>query len=365
MPTIAAKLESLRASAYTVPTDLPESDGTITWNSTTLVLVEVAGAGMTGLGYTYGHRAAAVLANERLREMVEGRDVLANGECVAAAARSLRNIGRPGVGAMALSALDAALWDLKGKLLGVPVLALLGAMRTRVPVYGSGGFTSYSTEQLIEQLGGWVSRGISRVKMKVGRDPDADGGRVAAVREAIGPAAELFVDSNGAYERKQAARMAQVFAQSGVTWFEEPVSSDDLEGLRELRGQAPAGMNIAAGEYGFDSWYFARMLRAGAVDVLQADASRCGGLGGFLRVAALSDAEQVPLSAHTSPMLHLHACCAAPRFAHLEYFHDHVRVERLFFDGVAEPVEGFLAPDLSRPGLGLVFKRADAAAYAA
>jgi L-alanine-DL-glutamate epimerase-like enolase superfamily enzyme len=201
--------------------------------------------------------------------------------------------------------------------------------------------------------------------MKVGRDPDADGRRVAAVREAIGPTPELFVDSNGAYDRKQAQRMAQVFGQSGVSWFEEPVSSDDLDGLKEVREHAPAGMNIAAGEYGFDSWYFARMLRARAVDVLQADASRCGGLSGFLRVAALCDAEQVPLSAHTGPMLHLQACCAAPRFAHLEYFHDHVRVERLLFDGVVDPVEGFLAPELSRPGLGLVFKRADAAAYAA
>jgi L-alanine-DL-glutamate epimerase-like enolase superfamily enzyme len=199
--------------------------------------------------------------------------------------------------------------------------------------------------------------------MKIGRDTDADRGRVRAAREAIGPSAELFVDANGAYARKQALRMAQIFAQSGVSWFEEPVSSDDLEGLRLVRDRAPDGMDIAAGEYGYDPLYLFRMLQAGAVDVLQADATRCQGPTGFLRAAALCDTVGIPLSAHTAPMLHLPLCCAAPRFAQLEYFHDHVRVEKLLFDGVIEPVEGELSPDLSRPGFGLELKRQDAARY--
>src|SRR5581483_3886374 len=127
-----------------------------------------------------------------------------------------------------------------------------------------------------------------RVKMKIGRDPANDPRRVAEAREAIGPDTQLFVDANGAYSRKEALALAHLFARdAGVTWFEEPVSSDDLEGLHLMREHAPAGMEIAAGEYGYDLWYFRRMLEAEAVDVLQADATRCAGITGFLRVGAL------------------------------------------------------------------------------
>jgi L-alanine-DL-glutamate epimerase-like enolase superfamily enzyme len=265
---------------------------------------------------------------------------------------------------MAISAVDAALWDVKARLLDLPLVTLLGAARDAVPVYGSGGFTSYSIAQLQAQLGGWVQAGIPRVKMKIGRRPADDLARVRAAREAIGPGAELFVDANGAYDRKQALACAEAFAGCGVSWFEEPVSSDDLEGLRLLRDRAPAGMAIAAGEYGYDLWYFRRMLEAGAVDVLQADATRCAGITGFLRAAALCAARSLPLSAHTAPALHLHVCCAAPAVRHLEYFHDHMRIEQLLFDGAQAPVAGELCPDLSRPGLGLELKRRDAERWA-
>ena len=175
---------------------------------------------------------------------------------------------------------------------------------------------------------------------------------------------ELFVDANGAYDRKLALRMAQVFwEESNVTWFEEPVSSDDLEGLRLLRDRAPAGMDIAAGEYGYDLFYFRCMLSAGAVDVLQADVTRCGGLTQMLQVAALCAASAVLLSAHTSPSIHAHVCAAIAPLAHLEYFHDHARIERLLFDGVLDPVEGALCFDSARPGLGLELRERDAQRY--
>jgi L-alanine-DL-glutamate epimerase-like enolase superfamily enzyme len=190
--------------------------------------------------------------------------------------------------------------------------------------------------------------------MKIGRDPAADVDRVAAARDAIGPKVQLFVDANGAYARKQALAQAERFAPLGVAWFEEPVPSDDLAGLRLLRDRGPAGMAIAAGEYGYDPPYFRRMLEAGAVDVLQADATRCGGPTGFLRAAALCDAFDVPLSAHCGPQLHAHLCCAAGRAVHVEYFHDHARIEALLLDGAIRPEGGRLRPDPSRPGVGAV-----------
>jgi L-alanine-DL-glutamate epimerase-like enolase superfamily enzyme len=265
---------------------------------------------------------------------------------------------------MAIAAVDVALWDLKAKVLGVPLVTLLGAVRDGVPVYGSGGFTSYSVAELKEQLGGWAGEGMKWVKMKIGRHPAEDVKRVRAAREAIGPDVGLFVDANGAYTRKQALAQAGRFAESGVAWFEEPVSSDDLRGLRLIRDRAPAGMDIAAGEYGYDLPYFRRMLQAGAVDVLQADATRCAGITGFLRVEALCEAFGLPLSAHTAPSLHAHLCCALGRAWNVEYFYDHARIEHMLFDGAATPVGGELRPDRTRPGLGFEFKHPEAARYA-
>jgi L-alanine-DL-glutamate epimerase-like enolase superfamily enzyme len=272
--------------------------------------------------------------------------------------------GRQGIAATAISAVDTALWDLKARLLELPLVKLLGACREEVPVYGSGGFTSYPPERLEAQLAGWVEEGIRAVKMKVGTEPSQDRERVRVARGAIGPETELFVDANGAYDRKQAIGFAETFAGLGASWFEEPASSDDLEGLRLIRDRAPAGMDITAGEYGYDLVYFRRMLEAGAVDVLQPDATRCAGITGFLQAAALCQAHGVPLSAHTAPAIHVHPCCAAPGVRHLEWFHDHVRIEAMLFEGAPRPVNGVLRPDTSRPGLGLELKASEAARFA-
>jgi L-alanine-DL-glutamate epimerase-like enolase superfamily enzyme len=349
----AVEIERVEVRAATVPTDAPESDGTLEWDRTTIVVVTAAAGGERGVGWTYADAAAARLVRDVLAPRVAGVDALDVESAWVLATGAVRNLGRPGVAAMAVSAVDAALWDLKARLLGVPLARLLGRAREAVPAYGSGGFTSYGVERLVEQLGGWAAAGLRFVKMKVGRDAAADPSRVRAAREAIGPGVGLFVDANGAYARKEALALADAFAALGVTWLEEPVSSDDLDGLRLLRDRAPAGMDVAAGEYGFTPWYFRRMLEAGAVDVLQADATRCGGPTGFLRVAALCDAFQVPLSAHCAPQLHAHLCCAAARARHVEWFHDHARIERMLFEGALQPERGLLRPDPSRPGLGV------------
>jgi L-alanine-DL-glutamate epimerase-like enolase superfamily enzyme len=357
-------VERVTVSAYTIPTDQPEADGTFDWDHTTLVVVEVDGGGARGLGYTYGDAAAATLVRGSLAGVVHGKSTMDVQGAWIAMVHAVRNSGRPGIASHAIAAVDVALWDLKAHLLDLPLATLLGAARPAIEVYGSGGFTSYSVAALQKQLAGWTAAGISRVKMKIGRNAEADIGRIAAAREAIGDAAELFVDANGAYSRKQALDVAERIEPSRVCWFEEPVSSDDLEGLRLLRDRAPAPIEIAAGEYGYDAAYFRRMLEAGAVDVLQADATRCGGITGFLQAAALADAFGIPLSAHTAPSLHLAPCCAINRVRHIEYFHDHVRIEQMLLDGAARPrADGCLYPDRSRPGLGLELKRSGASRF--
>ncbi len=357
-------IEHVDLSVYRIPTDRPEQDGTYDWDSTTVVLVEpVTDSGLRGLGYSYADHATATVIRELLIPTVCGRDVHDVGGSWQAMVRAIRNLGRPGICSMAIAALDIALWDLKARALELPLFTLLGPFRDAVPIYGSGGFTSYSERELTQQLTGWVAQGIPRVKMKIGRAPAADRTRVAVARRAIGDAAALFVDANGAYAPKEALRQAAAFAQEGVAWFEEPVSSDHLTELRFIREHTPT-IDIAAGEYGYDRFYFRRMLEAGAVDVIQADVTRCAGVTGWLQVAALAHAFAIPFSAHCAPEIHAHVACAAPAFRHAEYFHDHVRVAHLLFDGVPTPRDGCLRPDPTCPGLGLELKRKDAEHWA-
>src|SRR5919199_403136 len=356
-------VERLKVSAYTVPTDSPESDGTLEWDSTTMVLVEATGGKERGLGYTYGDVSVGKFVESKLAGEVEGADALSPPAAWAAMQKAIRNAGRPGVGAMAVSAVDIALWDLKARLLGVPLADALPRFHAAVPVYGSGGFTSYSLERLREQLGGWASEGIPRVKMKVGREPDEDPERVRVARDTIGEGVELLVDANGAYNRKQALHWARVFAEDGITYLEEPVSSEDREGLRLLRDHGPGGLSIAAGEY---EWTLPQLADlSGCVDILQADVTRCGGITNLLRVDGICKGRQIPFSAHCAPAVSAHACCAMETLLHLEYFHDHVRLEGMLSAGVLTPEGGDLRPDGSRPGLGLELKRTDAERYAA
>jgi L-alanine-DL-glutamate epimerase-like enolase superfamily enzyme len=356
-----AEIADVRAFAYTIPTDRPEADGTLAWDSTTLVLAEVRGEGKAGLGYTYSNSSITSLIGGELSDVVKRCDAFDPPAAWRMMNIAVRNMGRDGLAANAISALDAAIWDLKAKLLGISLASLLGRFREAVPIYGSGGFTSYSDDDLRDQLSGWVERdGCRAVKMKVGSDSERDPYRVREAKHAIGERV-LFVDANGAYARKQALALADVFAkEADVRWFEEPVSADDLSGLALIRERAPAGMDIVAGEYGYDIDYFHRMLGADAVDVQQADATRCGGYTGFLQAAALCEAHHIDLSAHCAPSLHLPVACAAPRLRNIEWFHDHVRIEHILFDGAPTPRDGEIRPDLARPGIGLTFKFQDA-----
>ena len=357
------EITELRVSAYTIPTDLPEADGTLAWDKTTVVLVEPRlEDGVTGLGYAFGHPGMVQLINETLAPKVIGLDIHQTGRAWLEMVRSIRNLGRPGLCSMAIAAVDIALWDTKARCLQQPLHRLLGAVRESVPVYGSGGFTTYTESQLVEQMTGWVAQGIPWVKMKIGTDRGRswrqDLQRIALVRKAIGPDVELFVDANGAYSETQALQLGRRFREEfEVAWFEEPVTSDDLAGLHRLRDGLL--LDITAGEYGYHLEYFAAMLDRGAVDVLQADVGRCAGVTEWLRVAALAAAHKIDFSAHCGPSLHAAVATVPPNLRHIEYFHDHVRIDHLLFDGVLEPRDGALWPS-DRPGLGLELRRSDA-----
>ncbi len=359
-------IESLRALAFTVPTDAPEADGTARWDATTIVVVTARAGAAVGTGWTYGPAACARIVDDLLAEVVVGRDALAVPGTWSAMVAAVRNATRAGAVGYAISAVDVALWDLKARLVDLPLARLFGVVRDDVPVYGSGGFTTYSDARMADQLAGWVhEQHIPRVKIKIGQswggDEARDLARIAAARDVIGPDAELYVDANGGYLGKQAIRLGQDMAVWDVRWFEEPVSSDDLAGLREVRDQVPA--EVTAGEYGTDIVYFRRMCAANAVDCLQIDATRCGGYTEWLRAAAVAASHGLTVSGHCAPNLHAPVAAATPNLRHLEWFHDHVRVESMLFDGGLDPTGGTVTPDPSRPGHGLTLDESAAAPY--
>ncbi|MGH3622126.1 MAG: enolase C-terminal domain-like protein [Sciscionella sp.] len=360
-------VERVDVHGATVPTDGPEGaeeDGTLRWDSTTMVLVQLHAGGCTGTGYTYGDVAVANFIESKLAPLALGSDALSPPALWERMFAAIRNAGRSGVGAMAVAAVDIAMWDLSARLRGLPLCQALPSFRDEVPVYGSGGFTNYPLDRLADQLAGWVGEGIDRVKLKTSREPARDPERLSAVRAAIGQRPELFADANGALTRKQALYWARRFAEEWeVSWFEEPVTSDDRVGLRLLVDHGPAGMDIAAGEYGFVLRDFADLLDAGAVDCLQADVTRCGGITGLLQVSGLCAVHQVELSGHCAPAVSAHAFCAVRRLRHLEYFHDHVRLEHMIFDGNLTPAGGVLRPEADRAGLGLQVRWADLERY--
>ena len=352
--TTDTPIHHLETWTETIPTDAPEGDGTLTWDSTTIVLVQARAGGETGLGWTYAPAAAAQVVDGLLAEVVNGRDALAPESANEAMVRAVRNAGRPGLVGMAISAVDVALWDLAARLQGVPLHRLWGVDPRPVEVYGSGGFTTYDDDRLRAQVEGWRELGLRRVKIKIGESwgtrVERDLERTALAGKVAGDA-DLFVDANGGFSAGRAIRVGRALDDLGVVWFEEPVTSDDLPGLARVRDGVAA--DVTAGEYGYDLTYFERM--APTVDCLQVDVTRCGGYTEWRRVAATAHALHVPLSGHCAPYLSLPVAAASPGLRHLEWFHDHVRIEQRLFDGCPDPTDAHLAPS-DAPGHGLTLK---------
>ena len=361
------KVESVNVAVYKIPTDQPEADGTLAWSSTTMVTVEATAGGHSGLGWTYAGAGSATVVTDTLADVCVGADASDVAGVNEGMARACRNLGRSGVVACAISAVDIALWDLKARLLDVPLAGLFGQVRPDAPIYGSGGFTTYDEATTAAQLERWVGDwGIPRVKIKIGESwgtqPDRDAGRVALTRRVVGDRVEVFVDANGGYTGKQAVRMGRVFHDDhGVVWFEEPVSSDDLDGLREVRDNCAA--DVTAGEYGYSLGYFAKMIDAAAVDCVQVDVTRCGGYTVWLQAAAVAAARNLQVSGHCAPNLHAHVATSVANLRHLEYFHDHHRIETMLLEGALSPEGGTLVPALDRAGHGLALRRSEAEQY--
>jgi L-alanine-DL-glutamate epimerase-like enolase superfamily enzyme len=346
-------VERVTTAVYSFPAPAPEADGTLEWRATTAVTVQLDAGGCQGLGWTYSSPAAAEIVRTHLMGAVQDRNAVDIAAGWQAMHRAGRNLGTRGLYLQAMSAVDMAWWDLKARLLDVPLTWLLGRSRDSVPIYGSGGFTTLSERELAEQVQWWQSVGCTAMKIKIGEswgtNVQRDLQRVAQLRRLGGERAELMVDANGGYTVGQALRVGAELDELGVGWFEEPVSSDDVVGLGHLRDRLRC--DVTAGEY-IAELYDAQAL-VPVVDCLQLDATRCGGYTGFLRASALAQSANLQVSAHCAPALHTPVAASVPNLRHVEWFVDHARLEPLLVDGVPRAEHGALHWSEDGPGHGM------------
>lgn len=310
---------------------------------------------LEGLGVGDGGRAAQTLINESLKPILIGADPLFIEKLWDDMFWRVRGVGRKGLAFGAISAVDIALWDLKAKYFNVPLYKLLGAYTDTVPVYGSGGWTHFSADELVAEQAGYVERGMKSVKMKVGKDfgksEKEDIERLAAVRDAVGDDVEILIDANNGYYAKQAIRMARAFEPYRVGWFEEPVLADDIEGLAAIA--AAIDIPVATGEHEYSKFGFRELIARGGADIVQPDIGRVGGVTEWIKVANLAHAFNLPVAPHAFQLVHLHVTCATPNLRIVEYLGAAEEFDKLVYTEFPEPIDGMWSPYPDRPGLGL------------
>jgi len=270
--------------------------GVCTHRVTSLILVH-ADSGEMGIGSAYSHPGLVYLiVRDQLDPLLRGADP---GEVEGLWDRMYqltRWYGRKGAAMSALGGVDTALWDLRGKAAGKPVWALLGGERPTCPAYASGLLWN-DVEALAAEAAGYIDRGFRRVKMRLARSEEYDRAAVQAVRAAIGPDNDLMVDASMRYHLELARRMGEFLAAQKVFWYEEPFAPEDIDAYAALRGTVD--VPVAAGENEFGLQGFRELIRAGAVDIAQPDASRCGGISEAWRAGQLAHEHGLRVATHT------------------------------------------------------------------
>lgn len=317
-----------------------------------LLVAEITTAGgATGIGFSYSKRAGGPGQLAHAREIAPaliGADPSDIGKIWSVLCWAGASVGRSGLATQAIAAFDVALWDLKAKRAGLPLAKLLGCHRDSVRTYNtSGGFLHSSIEEVKENAEAALARGIGGIKLKVGQ-PDwrADVARVSAVREHLHPDVPIMIDANQQWDRATAIRMGRIFEEMGLVWIEEPLDAYDAEGHAALARALDTP--IATGEMLSSVAEHVRMIDAGAVDVVQPDAPRVGGITQFLKLAAYAEAKHLDLAPHFAMEIHCHLAAAYPNEPWVEHFD---WLDPLFEDHL-EIHDGRMWVS-ERPGLGI------------
>lgn len=313
--------------------------------------------GLEGFGVTYhevGGEATKSLIINNIAPKLIGRDPLETEVIWQEMFHYLRGIGRKGLMFCALSAVDIALWDLKGKIFEIPLYRLLGGNKTKIPVYGSGGWTSYSDEHLVEEMKGIVAQGYQIIKFKVGVNggdtPLKDVERVRKVREAVGPDIKILLDANNCWDAATAVQFANRVREYNISLLEEPVFADDIRGLAKFK--RGTDIPLATGEHEYTKFGARDLVLNEAADIIQCDGTRAGGYTEMLKIAAITQAWNLKFAPHAMENIHIHLISAVPNALYLERLLLFEELTSSVYINPPMPENGFMEiPDL--PGLGL------------
>jgi L-alanine-DL-glutamate epimerase-like enolase superfamily enzyme len=340
----------------TTPLDAPVSDSSFTIRNSGMVVVRViVNPELSGYGMTFSVPVAEYI-HRTLKPVVTGRDPVCVETAWNAMRSATRSAGRKGVALLAMSAIDIALWDLRGKILGLPIYKLLGGSNCLIPVYASGGWLSYTLEQTVEEAKKNVADGYRTIKIKIGAEGGknlrADVKKIEAVRSAIGDEIDLIVDANGIWDASTAIRFAQMVKDCNVSLFEEPVDADDIPGLRRVREtiQIP----VATGENEYTKYGMRDLVLGEAVDVVQCDITRAGGFTEMQKISAIASAWNLRFAPHAWEFAGAHLMSDAPHALYLEKLSIQERIFQKAIFNYPLPRNGFYEiPD--KPGLGVEF----------
>ncbi|MCL2035126.1 MAG: mandelate racemase/muconate lactonizing enzyme family protein [Oscillospiraceae bacterium] len=313
--------------------------------------------GLEGIGVTYhevGGEAVSDLITRNMAPGLIGRSPFETEKIWCEMCAYLRGVGRKGLMFCALSAIDNALWDLKGKILGLPLYRLLGGAERMVPVYASGGWTSYDDGKLLEEVSSMLSKGYTHIKIKVGVDggknPQRDLQRVRKVREMIGDQIVLMLDANNCWDAATAVKFADAVKECDILFLEEPVFADDIPGLRRYRRSSC--IPLATGEHEYTKYGARDLVLAEAADIIQMDAARVGGYTEMLKIAAITQAWNLRFAPHAMEHLHMHLVSAYSHMPFLERLMLYEEVTGKLYKNAPVPVNGYLEiPE--KPGFGL------------
>jgi len=352
------KISKVDVHLVSVPIKAGFSDATRKVETVGYTIVRIAtDQGLEGFGITYhevGGEATKSLILKNMAPKLIGRSPLETEVIWQEFFHYLRGVGRKGLMFCALSAVDIALWDLKGKIVNLPLYKLLGGNKTKIPVYSSGGWTSYADQELVDEMKSMVKQGYSLIKFKVGveggRNPRRDLERVRKVREGVGPEIGLLLDANNCWDSATAVQFANNVREYNIMLLEEPVFADDIPGLARFR--RGTDIPLATGEHEYTKFGVRDLVLNEAADIVQTDGARAGGYTESLKIAAITQAWNLKFAPHALENIHIHLVSAVPNALFLERLLLYEEITAQVYKNAPLPVNGFMEiPDL--PGLGL------------
>jgi D-arabinonate dehydratase len=364
------RIERVEALAVSIPLPQPVADAVRRITHRDHVIVKVrAKEGPEGLGFALGYdgsRAMLALIDEIFRPLLEGADAFATEHLWAEMYRQSIQAGRRGAALRAISAIDIALWDLRGKAAGLPVMELLGVHRKKMRCYATGGYyrAGQSVEELVREVQETAALGFSAVKLKVGALSAAeDARRVGAVRRALGDDFDILLDANGGWKSAPEAIAAmERLEEFRPYWIEEPVRADNLTAMARIAEAIRTP--VATGELEATRWAFAQLAERRAAAILQPDATVCGGVSEWLKIAHMAAAFDIPVAPHYHWDIHTQLCAAIPNAIFIEYFPAKSGV-KMFDALLKEPMkvaDGWIEPRTA-PGFGIELDEAAVARY--